>query len=159
MSDMRQTVKEWMSRSRYTLMERIIFACVQNAGRSQMAAAFFSTMADSGRAEAVSAGTEPVQRVHAEVVAAMREVEIDLSNNRPQRLTEDLARSATLLVTMGCGEACPYVPGLPREDWALADPKGLPLEDVRRIRDEIRDRVGALIDAHGWRRQVADRIS
>ena len=140
-------------------MDRVMFACVHNAGRSQMAAAFFSAMADAGRAEAVSAGTQPGERVHAEVVAAMREVGIDLSSHRPQRLTDDLARGATLLVTMGCGEACPYVPGLRREDWALPDPNGLPLERVRRIRDDIRDHVSALIDAHGWRRDVTDRTS
>jgi len=138
-------------------MKRVIFACVHNAGRSQMAAAYFSEMADPGRAEAISAGTHPGDHVHPEVVEVMREVGIDLGRNHPQRLTDDLARGAALLVTMGCGEACPYVPGLRREDWALADPKGLPLDEVRRIRDDIHDRVSALVAAHGWRRGAADR--
>jgi arsenate reductase len=131
--------------------ERVIFACVHNAGRSQMAAAFFSSIADPARAQAVSAGTKPSEHVHPEVVNVMREVGIDLSARRPQRLTDELARSATLLVTMGCGDACPYVPGLDTVDWPLRDPKGLPLDQVRDIRDEIRDRVTGLIDARGWR--------
>ncbi|HEY7291525.1 MAG TPA: arsenate reductase ArsC [Vicinamibacterales bacterium] len=133
-------------------MERVIFACVHNAGRSQMAAAFFSQMADPQRAEAVSAGTQPGERVHPEVVDVMREVGVDLSTKRPQRLTDDLARSASLLITMGCGDACPYVPGLERDDWPLPDPKGQPLGEVRLIRDDIRDRVSALLDARGWRK-------
>src|SRR5262245_37394753 len=135
---------------RETVMERVIFACVHNAGRSQMAAAFFSQMADSRLAEAVSAGTEPGERVHPEVVEVMREVGIDLRTNRPQRLTNELARRASLLITMGCGEACPYVRGLERDDWRLPDPKGRPPGEVRRIRDEIRDRVSALVTARGW---------
>ena len=128
----------------------MIFACVHNAGRSQMAAAFFSQMADPGRAEAISAGTQPDQRVHPEVVEAMREVDVDLSTRRPQLLTDELARDASLLVTMGCGDECPYAPGLERADWALPDPKGRPLGEIRRIRDEIRDRVSALVKARGW---------
>jgi arsenate reductase len=135
-------------------MDRVIFACVHNAGRSQMAAAFFAQMADAGRAEGMSAGTRPGERVHPEVVEAMREVGINLSANRPQRLTDELARSASLLITMGCGDECPHVPGLARDDWPLRDPKGQRLEEVRRIRDEIRDRVAALLDAHGWRRRT-----
>jgi arsenate reductase (thioredoxin) len=131
-------------------VERVIFACVHNAGRSQMAAAFFSTLADPARAEAVSAGTEPGDRVHSEVVQVMREIGIDLSTNRPHQLTDELARGASLLVTMGCGEACPYVSGLKRDDWPLSDPKGRPLDEVRRIRDEIQGRVAELVDAHGW---------
>ena len=128
----------------------VIFACVHNAGRSQMAAAFFNAVADPARAHAVSAGTAPADRVHPEVVAAMREVGIDLSAARPQRLTEERAASAALLVTMGCGDACPVVPGLRRDDWSLDDPKGRPLEEVRRIRDEIRRRVERLLAAEGW---------
>jgi arsenate reductase (thioredoxin) len=139
-------------------MERVIFACVHNAGRSQMAAAFFSTLADPARAEAVSAGTEPGDRVHSEVVQVMRELGIDLSANRPRQLTDALARGASLLVTMGCGEACPYVPGLKRDDWPLSDPKGRPLDEVRRIRDEIRERVAALVDARGWGRDGARTV-
>jgi arsenate reductase len=131
-------------------MKTVLFACVHNAGRSQMAAAFFNGLADATRARAVSAGTEPGDRVHPEVAAAMREVGIDLSGATPQRLTPELARSADLLVTMGCGEACPYVPGLAREDWPLEDPKGRGAEEVRKIRDEVRQRVRALVDREGW---------
>jgi arsenate reductase (thioredoxin) len=138
-------------------VDRVIFACVHNAGRSQMAAAFFSAVAEPTRAEAISAGTHPGDCVHPEVVDVMREVGIDLSNQRPQRLTEDLSRSASLLITMGCGGECPYVPGLARDDWPLPDPKGLPADEVRRIRDEIRERVSALVDARGWRRAAASR--
>ncbi len=136
-------------------MERVIFACVHNAGRSQMAAKFFSELADPAKAEAISAGTQPGERVHPEVVNVMREAGLDVSGNRPQRLTEELARGASLLITMGCGDECPYVPGLRRDDWALQDPKGLPLDEVRRIRDEIRQRVFALVDARGWRRATS----
>ena len=133
-------------------MERVIFACVHNAGRSQMAAAFFSALADPAKAVAVSAGTQPAERVHPEVVEIMREVGVDLSARRPQKLTEQLARDASLLVTMGCGDECPHVPGVRRDDWPLEDPKGKPLDHVRRLRDEIRDRVSQLLDANGWRR-------
>ena len=126
----------------------VIFACVHNAGRSQMAAAFFNARAVNARA--VSAGTDPASRVHPEVVAAMREVGIDLSAARPQRLTEKLASGASLLVTMGCGDECPVVPGLERSDWPLPDPKGQSLTEVRRIRDDIERRVGALLVERGW---------
>jgi arsenate reductase len=127
-------------------MQTIIFACVHNAGRSQMAAAFFNALAGSEKARAVSAGTEPGPRVHPEVLEVMREVGIDLSGAQPQLLTDELARGASLLVTMGCGEKCPYVPGLRREDWPLRDPKGLPIDEVRKVRDEVKDRVLDLID-------------
>lgn len=133
-------------------MRTVIFACVHNAGRSQMAAAFFTALADPGRAQAESAGTEPADQVHPEVVVAMRESGIDLSHARPQRLTDELARSATLLVTMGCGEACPFVPGLQRVDWPIEDPKGKPPEAVRKIRDEIRERVVELVVGEAWAR-------
>lgn len=136
-------------------MDRVIFACVHNAGRSQMAAGFFNAVADPAHAQAVSAGTEPGDHVHPVVVDVMREIGIDLSGNKPQRLTHNLAQGASLLITMGCGESCPYIPGLRRDDWPLADPKGQPIEEVRRIRDEIRDRVAQLVDAHGWRRSEA----
>ena len=122
-----------------------LFACVHNAGRSQMAAAFFNFYADPAGCHAVSAGTEPVSHVHPEVVAVMREIGIDLSTAKPQKLTDDLARTATALITMGCGEACPYVPGLRRMDWPLADPKGQDLDSVRAIRDEIHDKVKTLL--------------
>ena len=137
-------------------MDRLIFACVHNAGRSQMAAAFFNALADPARAEATSAGTQPGERVHPEVVEVMREVGIDLTARRPQLLTEDLAGRASLLITMGCGDECPYVPGLQRDDWLLRDPKGLSIAEVRHIRDDIRQRVSMLIDVRGWRRNTAD---
>jgi arsenate reductase len=132
-------------------MSTVIFACVHNAGRSQMAAAFFRSIADPARATALSAGTAPGDRVHPEVVAAMAEVGVDLSSARPQLLTADLARGAELLITMGCGDACPYIPGLRLDDWPLPDPKGQGIEAVRRIRDDIRHRVEALVDREGWR--------
>jgi arsenate reductase len=139
-------------------MDLVIFACVHNAGRSQMAAAWFTQLADPARAVAQSAGTQPGERVHPVVVDVMREVGIDLAAARPQRLTDDLARGAALLVTMGCGDACPHVPGLARDDWPLTDPKGRPIDEVRRIRDDIRGRVQALLDARGWSRaEVARR--
>jgi arsenate reductase len=135
-------------------MNRILFACVHNAGRSQMAAAFFNAAADPQKAHAVSAGTRPGDRVHPEVLESMREIGIDLSDARPQRLTPELAEGSQMLVTMGCGDECPFVPGLIRDDWPLDDPKGRPAEEVRRIRDEIRTRVESLIDEHGWRGQL-----
>ena len=131
-------------------MITVIFACVHNAGRSQMAAAFFNRWADPSQAHALSAGTEPGERVHPEVVAVMRERGIDLAEARPQLLTEALAARARLLVTMGCGERCPVVPGARHQDWALADPKGKPAARVREIRDDIEARVRALLVAEGW---------
>ena len=131
-------------------MNTVIFACVHNAGRSQMAAAWFNALADPQKAHAVSAGTQPGDRVHSEVVEVMRESGIDVSANRPQRLTADLARGATLLVTMGCGDECPFVPGLAADDWPLPDPKGQPIAAVRKIRDDVRQRVVELIQARGW---------
>ena len=130
-------------------MIKVIFACVHNAGRSQMAAAFFNQLADPAKAKAVSAGTEPGLRVHPEVLVAMQEIGIDLSGAKPQKLTEELARDAQLLITMGCGDKCPYVPGLRRDDWPLRDPKGQPVDEVRAIRDEIKDRVKSLLDQEG----------
>jgi arsenate reductase len=128
----------------------VIFACVHNAGRSQMAAALFNLLADPGKAHAESAGTEPADRVHPEVVEAMREIGIDLSGRVPQKMTAELARGAVRLITMGCGDKCPYVPGLRIEDWALPDPKGQPMERVRSIRDDIRARVADLIRRERW---------
>ena len=130
-------------------MKKVIFACRHSAGRSQMAAAFFDALTDPAQARAVAAGTEPAERVHPEVAAAMSEVGFDLSGARPQKLTAELAQNSSLLVTMGCGEDCPYVPGLPVEDWALDDPKGKPAAEVRRIRDQIRARVQQLIAREG----------
>ena len=133
-------------------MKTVVFACVHNAGRSQMAAAWFNRLADATKARAVSAGTAPGSRVHPEVVEAMKEVGIDLSNERPTLLTDDLADAAELLVTMGCGEACPHVAGLRRDDWPLEDPKGRTVERVREIRDDIKGRVQSLLAERGWRR-------
>ncbi len=130
-------------------MHKVIFACVHNAGRSQMAAAFFNQLADRTKAEAISAGTEPSLRVHPEVLAVMQEVGIDLSNAKPQKLTQELAEDAALLITMGCGDKCPCVPGLRRDDWPLKDPKGLPMEQVRLIRDDIKECVLTLLSNEG----------
>jgi arsenate reductase len=132
-------------------MKRVLFACIHNAGRSQMAAAWFNALADRTKAEGVSAGTQPGARVHPEVLEAMREVGIDLANVSPRLLSDDLAGSAYMLITMGCGEACPAVPGLRRDDWPLEDPKGKPVERVREIRDDVKARVEALLDHEGWR--------
>jgi arsenate reductase (thioredoxin) len=131
-------------------MKTVLFACVHNAGRSQMAAAWFNLLANPDKARAMSAGTEPGQHVHPEVVTAMGEVGIDLSDATTTKLTPDVAQTAQILVTMGCGDRCPVVPGTKRDDWPLEDPKGRPLGEVRRIRDEIRNRVQALIDAEGF---------
>jgi arsenate reductase len=130
-------------------MQKVIFACVHNAGRSQIAAAFFNQLADPSKAQGISAGTEPSLRVHPEVVAVMQESGIDLSHAKPQKLTEELAKNAQLLITMGCGDKCPYVPGLRRDDWPLPDPKGKPIEEVRVIRDEVKHRVEQLLINQG----------
>lgn len=114
-----------------------------------MAAAFFNDLTDPARAHAISAGTRPGERVHTEVVEVMREVGIDLSRAKPRLLTPDLAADAGLLITMGCGDDCPLVPGLRRDDWQLPDPKGQPHEEVRRIRDDIFKRVRGLAAAEG----------
>jgi|GEM_PF-3529 len=126
-------------------MKTYLFACVHNAGRSQMAAAWLERLADPSQARAISAGTEPGARVHPEVALAMREVGIELETPTPHRLTDELTSSATMLITMGCGEACPVVPGVRRDDWPLPDPKGQPLDVVRQIRDDVRARVEQLI--------------
>jgi arsenate reductase len=133
-------------------MVSVIFACVHNAGRSQMSAAFFNLLADPAKATAISAGTQPGPRVHPEVQSAMAEIGIDLSSAQPQKLTPELAAGRQWLVTMGCGDDCPYVPGLKREDWPLPDPKGQPVERVREIREDIRRRVAAFVQANGWAR-------
>jgi arsenate reductase (thioredoxin) len=131
-------------------MKTVLFACVHNAGRSQMAAAWFNALANPETARAISAGTEPGSRVHPEVLEAMREVGIDLSNVQPTLLTRELAAGANLLVTMGCGEKCPVVPGLRRDDWPLEDPKGKSMDVVRGIREEVRGRIEALLAQEGW---------
>lgn len=129
----------------------VVFACVHNAGRSQMAAAWFNRLANPALARAISAGTAPGDHVHPEVVEVMRERGIDLAGATPQPLTEALARQARWLVTMGCGDQCPVAPGAVVEDWPLPDPKGRPLDDVRAIRDDIERRVIRFLDTHGWR--------
>ena len=122
-------------------MTTVIFACLHNAGRSQMAAAFFNQCADPSKAQALSAGTRPAAQVHPEVAAVMAEAGVDVSSARPRLLTAELAAGAAHLVTMGCGEECPYLPGLQVQDWALPDPKGQPVERVR-----------AFVEAQGWGR-------
>jgi len=125
-------------------MATVLFVCLHNAGRSQMSQALFERAA-AGRHRALSAGTTPAERVHPEVVEAMRELDVDLSGNVPRGLTRDLVEEADLVVTMGCGDECPYIPGKRYLDWDLPDPKGRPLEEVRATRDEIADRVSALL--------------
>lgn len=130
-------------------MRTFIFACIHNAGRSQMSAAFFNQLADPSKARAISAGTQPAAQVHPVVVEVMREVGINLATAQPRKLTPELAKGAAMLLTMGCGDECPYVPGLRRDDWPLPDPKGKPLEEVRAIRNEIRRRVWELLREEG----------
>jgi arsenate reductase len=125
-------------------MARVLFVCLHNAGRSQMSEAIFGQAA-GGRHEARSAGTAPADRVHPEVLEAMGEVAVDLSGARPRLLTREDAEWADVVVTMGCGDECPYIPGKRYLDWDLPDPKGKPLEEVRRTREEIAARVGALV--------------
>jgi protein-tyrosine-phosphatase len=132
-------------------MQKIIFACVHNAGRSQMAAAFFNKHANPRLMLAISAGTEPANRVHPEVLAVMLEVGFDLSRAQPRKLDEALCKDASLLVTMGCGEKCPYVPGLEILDWPLPDPKGQSLDTVRLTRDRIELAVLDLIAKISYR--------
>jgi len=115
-----------------------------------MAAAFFNRMVDPEKAAAISAGTQPAGRVHPEVVATMRELGIDLSAVRPRLLTPELGRTAQLLVTMGCGDECPFIVGVEREEWDLIDPKGKTAEEVRQLRDDIKRRVEALVASRRW---------
>ncbi len=133
-------------------LHTVIFACVHNAGRSQMAAAFFNQLVDVTKAQAISAGTQPADKVHPEVLEVMKEIGIDLSGVQPQKLTDELAKSGSLLVTMGCGENCPYVPGLEVQDWPFPDPKGKDLNQVRKTRDEIKAKVQNLLESKGWLR-------
>ena len=125
-------------------MATALFVCLHNAGRSQMSAALFDRAA-GGRHRALSAGTTPADRVHPEVVAVMGELGIDVSDRVPRRLTRELAEQADVVVTMGCGDECPYIPGRQYVDWDLADPKGRPLDEVRATRDDIARRVDALV--------------
>ena len=129
-----------------TDMATVLFVCLHNAGRSQMSAALFERAA-GGRHRALSAGSEadPAGHVHPPVVQVMRELDIDLSDRRPQRLTRELAEQADVVVTMGCGDACPYIPGKRYIDWELEDPKNRPLDEVRATRDDIAQRVAGLV--------------
>ena len=124
-------------------MARVLFVCLHNAGRSQMSRALFERAA-AGRHEARSAGTDPADRVHPEVTEVMREIGVDLSGRTPQKLSDQLAEWADVIVTMGCGDACPYIPGKRYIDWDLTDPKGLALDEVRAIRTDIAHRTEAL---------------
>ena len=126
-------------------MTTVLFACVHNAGRSQIAAALFNKYAAPGKARAVSAGTQPAERVHPEVVTAMKARGIDLSTERPQRLTPELASTASWLITMGCGDDCPVVPGAHRADWAIEDPNGQSPEKVGAIIDTIDNLVRTFV--------------
>ena len=134
------SVNEYIS-----LMSTVLFVCLHNAGRSQMSQALFERVAD-GRHAALSAGTTPGERVHPEVVEVMRELGIDLAGRKPQLLTHELAQQADVVVTMGCGDECPFIPGKRYIDWDLADPKGRPIAEVRATRDEIARRVQELVD-------------
>ena len=125
-------------------MARVLFVCLHNAGRSQMSQALFAAAAD-GRHEGRSAGTSPGDRVHPEVVDVMRELGMDLSDRTPRELDMGLAEWADVVVTMGCGDACPYIPGKRYLDWDLPDPAGLTTDEVRAIRDDLARRVGALV--------------
>lgn len=128
------------------MTDDVLFVCVHNAGRSQMAAAFMQRHGGS-RVRVHSAGTEPAGEIHPVVTEAMREVGIDLSANRPARLKDEAVLEADVVITMGCGDACPVYPGKRYEDWDLPDPAGQPIEEVRAIRNEIEDRVKGLLDS------------
>jgi arsenate reductase len=125
-------------------MATVLFVCLHNAGRSQMSRALFERAA-AGQHTALSAGTTPAEHAHPEVIQVMRELDIDLSDRRPQLLTRELAEQADVVVTMGCGDQCPYIPGKRYIDWDLPDPKGRPIAEVRATRDEIARRVSELL--------------
>ncbi|HET7184820.1 MAG TPA: arsenate reductase ArsC [Terriglobales bacterium] len=130
------------------MIKKLVFACVHNAGRSQIAAAWARHLA-GGRVEVLSGGTEPGPHLNVQVVEAMREAGVDLAGIRPQLLTPELVRGAEYMVTMGCGESCPVIPGVKRRDWPIADTRGQPIEVVRTIRDEIKGRVIDLLRSEG----------
>jgi len=131
----------------------VLFACVHNAGRSQIAAALFNKYADRSKARAISAGTQPAARVHPEVVAAMKQRGMDVSNATPQKLTPELASQSNWLITMGCGDECPVVPGVKRDDWPIQDPKGQSPQVVASIIDDIDRRVQEFVRANGNARE------
>ena len=122
---------------------QVLFVCVHNAGRSQMAAAFLSRIGD-GRIDVRSAGSTPAEEIHPVVVQAMEEVGIDLSAERPKRIDDEVVRASDVVITMGCGDACPIYPGKRYEDWQVEDPSGRSLEEVRGIRDDIERRIAEL---------------
>jgi arsenate reductase len=124
----------------------VLFVCVHNAGRSQMAAALLERLAE-GRVRVISAGSDPADRLNPAVVEAMKEAGIDISAERPKRLEDGMVRESDVVITMGCGDACPIYPGKRYEDWELEDPSGKDLDTVRRIRDEIRERVEELVES------------
>ncbi len=128
----------------------VLFACTQNAGRSQMAAAFFNALADPSQARGLSAGTHPAEHVHGEVLEVMKEVGIDLAGVTPRSLADAVAEGVDVLVTMGCGVACPTLPGTETLEWSFEDPSGASTETVRRIRDGVRDRVIHLLEGRNW---------
>ncbi|HJU42098.1 MAG TPA: hypothetical protein VJ691_04755 [Vicinamibacterales bacterium] len=132
-------------------MITVLFACVHNAGRSQIAAALFNKYAHPSKARAISAGTQPAERVHPEVVSALADRGIDVSAKKPQRLTPELAQRAQWLITMGCGDECPVVPGAKRDDWPIVDPKGQDAAAVEAIANDIDQRVQRLINTQHWR--------
>jgi arsenate reductase len=136
----------------------VVFACARDSGRAQMAAAFFNLLADPARATAYAAGVEPAESVHPEVVAAMKEVGVDLSAARPQLLTAEMMRGAALVVTMGGGEDCPYVLGLRMEDWPIGDPDGQSPERVREMRDDVGLMVAHLVSIRRWVRGLRDPL-
>jgi arsenate reductase (thioredoxin) len=127
---------------------KVLFVCKQNAGRSQMSDAFFQGSAD-GKHQSRSAGTQPAERVHPVVIEALREIGVDLSGRRPQRLTDELAQWADVVVTMGCGDECPFIPGKTYIDWEIVDPAGKAVAEVRQIRDDIKTRVARLVSELG----------
>jgi arsenate reductase len=133
-------------------MKKVLFACVHNAGRSQMAAALFNALADPAKVIGISAGTQPGERVHPEVVAAMKEEGFDLSGVKPRALTATMQTEVDFLVTMGCGESCPLIAAPRRVDWPVPDPKGQPLSRVREIRNDLRELVRKLVLEKGWNR-------
>lgn len=141
------------------MKETVLFACVHNAGRSQIAAAFLRSLVDERRVQVDSGGTQPGERVHPEVVTAMREIGIELEGVRPRPVRRDPRYAPDLLVTLGCGEGCDFVPARAREDWPLSDPKGQRLEAVRAIRDEIRQRVEDLARRRGWSLAHGTRVT
>jgi arsenate reductase len=140
------------------MAQLVLFACTHNAGRSQIANAFFNQLADPAKARSIAAGLDPIERVHDEVIEVMREVGLDLSGVQPVALTGRMLTELSFLVTLGCPERCPAVPLSRRQDWRLRDPRGLRIDEVRAIRDEIRGLVTGLIHDKGWARELRPRL-